>query len=268
MLTLSSCFYIMKSKFNPNVYISWMKNFLSIVNQFNLVVYTDKNSFPYIPKNYLNNTKIKIIIKEFTEFHNYQYKDAWQINHEKNLLLKEQSDWKLNMLWSEKVWFVYETQKNKYFDTEFYGWCDVGYFRNRTNDTSISLLTNWGKMNPVLEQIVRQKIIYGCINNNSGEIKYLMKLINHKNPMGLPIKEIPPTQNTISGGFFLVPRDKIEWWANTYDQKLKLYFANHYLVKDDQIILVDCIFSDIEKFHLFCEQNPQIDNWFMFQRIL
>lgn len=268
MITLSSCFYIMKSKFDPNIYISWMQNFMFIVNEFNLVIYTDKNSFPYIPRNYVNNPKIKIIIKEFTEFHNYQYKENWIANHEKNYMLKDRSCWELNMLWSEKVWFVYETYIHKYFDTEFYGWCDIGYFRNRVNDTPISLLSNWGKMTPSLEKCCRDKIIYGCINNHSGEIKYLMKLINQKNPSGLPAKEIPPTQNTISGGFFLISKEKIEWWASTYDKKLKLYFKHNYLIKDDQIILVDCIFSSLDKFHLFCEQNPQTDNWFMFQRIL
>lgn len=37
-ITFSSCFYIIKSKFNPSIYIEWMGNFLSIVNNFNLVI--------------------------------------------------------------------------------------------------------------------------------------------------------------------------------------------------------------------------------------
>jgi len=267
MLTLSSCFYIMKSKFEPTIYISWMQNFLSIVNEFYLVIYTDKNSFPYIPKKYLQNPKIKVILKELTEFYNYQYKDAWIRNHDKNYLLKDRSCWELNMLWCEKVWFVNDTHENKYFDTEFYGWCDIGYFRSRENDTPLSLLSHWGKMNPILEDCCRKKIVYGCINN-SGEVKYIMKLVNLKNPSGLPKIPIPPTQNTISGGFFIIHKEQVAWWANTFDLKLKIYFENHSLVKDDQIILVDCIFSAMDKFHLFVEQHSRLDNWFMFQRIL
>jgi hypothetical protein len=38
------------------------------------------------------------------------------------------------MLWSEKISFVKETMDNQYFNTEYYGWCDIGYFRNRSND--------------------------------------------------------------------------------------------------------------------------------------
>jgi hypothetical protein len=49
---------------------------------------------------------------------------------------------------------------------------------------------------------------------------------------------------------------------------LELYFKNNYLVKDDQIILVDCVLSNLNDFLLFRENNQGLDNWFMFQRIL
>ena len=37
LITFSSCFYIIDSKFEPTKYIEWMRNFISIVNNFNLV---------------------------------------------------------------------------------------------------------------------------------------------------------------------------------------------------------------------------------------
>jgi len=92
--------------------------------------------------------------------------------------------------------------------------------------------------------------------------------VNTKNIVGLPVKEIPPNQNSIAGGFFFLHKDKINWWSETYERTLELYFKNNYLVKDDQIILVDCILSNLDKFTLFKENNPLLDNWFMFQRFL
>ena len=80
-ITFSSCFYIIKSKFEPDIYIQWMNNLISIVNHFNLVIYTDLNSVKYI--NTTNNTKIKIIIKPIEEFYNYKYKEFWIKNHKK-----------------------------------------------------------------------------------------------------------------------------------------------------------------------------------------
>ena len=267
-ITFSSCFYIIKSKFEPRIYIEWMNNLISIVNNFNLVIYTDENSCKFININ--NNTKIKIIIKPFEKFYNFKYKDYWIENHKKNLLLNDLSCWELNMLWSEKIWFVKETIERNYFDTDFYGWCDIGYFRNRTGeylDTHTSFLSEWPKKEKILN-LNREKIVYACINNDNKYLNYIIKLINKKNTLGLPIQPIPPIQQSIAGGFFILYKDLIEWWSITYESKLELYFKNNYLVKDDQIILADCIFSNTNKFHLFRENIKHYDNWFMFQRLL
>jgi len=40
------------------------------------------------------------------------------------------------------------------------------------------------------------------------------------------------------------------------------------LIKDDQIIIADCVFSNLDKFLLVRENLYPYDNWFMFQRIL
>ena len=240
-ITLSTCFYVIKSKFDPQVYVEWMNNFLSIVNEFNLVIYTDENSKIYIDTK--NNPRIKIIVKPFEQFYNYRYKDVWIKNHERNLSLKYKIDWKVNMLWSEKIWFVKETIENAYFDTDLYGWCDIGYFRNRYNDLHTDGLSKWANQE-ALNRLDLTKIFYACINNNTDYINRLRQLINTKNEYGLPIYPIPESQVSIAGGFFILHKDKIDWWSKKYDNKLKTYFEHDYLVKDDQIILADCIFSE------------------------
>ena len=267
-VTFSSCFYIIKSKFEPAKYVEWMDNFISIVNKFNLVIYTDLNSSKYIKTN--NNPKIKIIIKPLEEFYNYKYKDYWIKNHDKNLLLNDKSSWELNMLWAEKISFVKETIDNKYFETEFYGWCDIGYFRNRVgdySDTNTSQLMNWPNPEKI-NQIKKNKIIYACINNDEVYINHLIQIIRNKNNIGLPINPIPPFQNSIAGGFFILQRKLIKWWFKAFDNTLHKYFKNNYLVKDDQIIIADCVFSNLENFEVFRESQHPYDNWFMFQRIL
>ena len=240
-----------------------MNNLISIVNNFFLVIYTDENSVKYIKTN--NNPKIKVVIKPLHNFYNYKYKEYWIENHKKNFSLNDVSGWELNMLWSEKIWFVNETFINKYFESEFYGWMDIGYFRNRPNDLHTKFLSNWGENSSILQ---KEKIIYACINNNDRYVCDLFKLINNKNKFGIPCKPIPPNQNTIAGGFFIIYRERIDWWVHTYDAKLLSYFLNNYLVKDDQIILADCIFSDIDKFLLFREKDIKYDNWFLGQRLL
>ena len=101
-----------------------------------------------------------------------------------------------------------------------------------------------------------------------GFIKFLKKLICDKNENGLLKHPIPPHINSVAGGFFILHKDKVQWWKNTYDKKLKLYLDNNRLVKDDQFIIVDCVFSDKEGNFCLCTENSQYDNWFMFQRLL
>jgi hypothetical protein len=264
-ITFSSCFYILKSKFDAEIYINWMNNFISIVNNFNLVIFTDENSYCYIDTK--GNPKIKIIIKSLDQFYNNKYKDEWIKNHDNNLLLKNAITWEVNMLWNEKIWFVNETIQKKHFDTELYGWCDIGYFRNRIIDLPTSQLSSWPCENK-LEKLNIEKIHYACINNNNLELNYLLKMVKNKNSKGLPQIPIPPRQQSIAGGFFILHKDKIDWWRETYERKLNLYFENNYLIKDDQMIILDCIFSNLDKFNLIRENNRRYDNWFLFQRYL
>jgi hypothetical protein len=239
---------------------------LSNVNNYNLVVYCDYDGFGILEK-YDTNPRIKIIVKPHNQFYTYKYRSDWILNHEKNDLLRERVDWKLNMLWSEKVFFVYETMINQHFDTEYYGWCDIGYFRGRSNDLTKVELTMWPTTDKIYG-INPNKIYYACVNNDHEYMKMLMYIINEKNEIGLPTMPIPPHQVSIAGGFFISHKEKLEWWRNTFDKKLALYFQHKYLVKDDQIIVADCILSDLENFHLCKENDIRYDNWFMFQRLL
>ena len=215
-ITFSSCFYIIKSKFEPDIYVEWMNNFISIVNNFNLIIYTDENSRKYIDTK--ENNKIKIIIKPIEQFYNYKYKTDWIENHQKNLLLNDK-------------------------------------------------LCNWANNNKIIN-LDKNKIIYACINNNNFYIDELTNIINEKDENKLPTIPIPHNQQSIAGGFFILHKDEINWWFQTFDTKLSLYFEKNVLVKDDQIILADCIFSNLDKFVLLSEKTFPYDNWFMFQRIL
>jgi hypothetical protein len=264
VITFSTCFYILKSKFDANQYCIWTENFIGIANNFNLVIYTDEYSSKFI--NTRGKSNIKVVIKPIEQFHNYKYKDYWIANHEKNDQLNKRVEWQVNMLWSEKVWFVQETVANSYFDTEYYGYCDIGYFRNRSSDLHTDFLSQWPNRDKILA-LDKTKIHYARVSNDRNYMNGLYRLVSNKNDKGLPEREIPPNQVSIAGGFFIGHKDRIDWWATTYDSKLSLYFKNNYLVKDDQIIVIDCIMSDLKQF-VTHEENTSYDNWFMFQRLL
>lgn len=267
-ITLTTCFYRLKNKFTDNHYYVWMDNMLSQVNNYYLVIYTDKETKPFLDK-YVN-ANIRIIIKPMEDFKTYLYKDKWISNHERNEELNKKVSWEVNMLWNEKIHFVHETMKNKYFDeTDFYGWCDIGYFRNRPNDMNKSELRNWAHPEKINKMITDNKCVYyAIINNNNDYINSLFNLIQNKNEVGLPKEPIPSNQCSIAGGFFIAHKNKLEEWRDYYYSRLDLYFKHDYLVKDDQIIIADCVFSSMKDFKLLSEKGYQYDNWFLFQRFL
>ncbi len=270
-ITFSSCFYIVNSKFDKDIYILWIHNLFTVIKQnkdsCNLVFYTDETALSYIKERILfePTDNIKIIIKPVSTFYTYKYKREWIRNHIHNELLIE-TNWQLNMIWSEKIAFVKDTIDKNYFHTEWYSWCDAGYFRNRSIDLPTYFLkSNWPNIT-VVNTLSKHKIGYGCVFPQS--FNDLIPIINDKNEFGLPREPIPQNQVSISGGFFIIHRNKINWWATTYYKRLELYFEHNYLVKDDQIILVDCIVNNMSNFSLCIENNPHYDAWFMFQRIL
>lgn len=266
-IVFSTAWYHFKAKFDYSTYYEWIDNFLSNVRNFYLVIYSDEASSKILEK-YQDNPRIRLVILPYTEFYQYRYQPNWIRNYEKNDLLRDCTDWKVNMLWCEKIFFVQRTVQAQYFgeNVDMYGWCDVGYFRNRYCDLPNESLRDWPHPDKI-ESLDKSKIHYGLVNRDQSFLRYLESCIMNKNEQGLPKNPILPSQTSIAGGFFICHKDRISWWAETFDTKVQLYFDNDYLIKDDQMIIVDCFFNNKNAFCLYSENNG-LDNWFMFQRIL
>ena len=104
---------------------------------------------------------------------------------------------------------------------------------------------------------------------NPNNLAFLKEIVERKNAWGLPYEPIPPQQISIAGGFFISHHSKIAGWRNLFDTKLQLYFHYDYLVKDDQIIIIDCILSEPQRFELIQEPaESKANEWFQFRRFL
>ena len=279
LITFSTCWYIVKSKFPINTYLEWISNLFSIVNNFNLVIYTDIDGFNSLKTlfqldNYIKKKdQIKIIIKPMNEFYGYIYKANWIKNHNNSQLsLHKMVDWQLNMLWCEKIHFVNETIRNNYFTTKYYGWCDIGYFRNLNAD-KLHKLKSWPSPLTLLFNFP-EKIHYGCVQDDQMKynslrddiVKHYVNNVNNNNKSisnfnPIPINKIEET--CFAGGFFILTRPLAKIYGKMFDIKLQYYFRNNFIIKDDQQIIMDCIFTNPQ---LFCLHFSS--NWFMFQEML
>jgi hypothetical protein len=258
--------------------MAWIKNLLSIVNHFNLVIYTDQTSLkviiPLLDNN--KNSRIKVVIKPIQNFNTYKYKAHWIKNHSaSHMNLHKIIDWELNMLWNEKIFFVKDAIDHKYFTTDLYGWCDIGYFRNEPGDLHTDFLIYWPKLTN--ESFTKEVIHYGRVQTN--EIIYNQLYNDIHNHYYTPLRstqsnstKLPPTnkyeENCFSGGFFILPKTMCDLYAKLYDDKLAYYFSNNYFIKDDQLIVMDIIFTHPELFYIHKEQYSVFNHWFMFQRLL
>jgi hypothetical protein len=252
------------------MYQSWIDNMLSNVNAYYLVIYTNRESQHMVSK-YADNPRIRIVIKELDELYHYKYKTNWMNNHDFNTTIQSRTCWEVNMLWAEKIWFVKQTVRDNPFGIipDWYGWCDIGYFRPYSIDPRYTVLSkeelaNWPSENK-LAALDKTKIHYGLVNDY---IIDLIKLVKNKTPSGLPETPIPPNQISIAGGFFMTTLENLDWWAETFDTRLQLYFGHQYLVKDDQMIIIDCILSNNSRFKMHRFDSIKYDNWFMFQQLL
>ena len=244
IITFSTCWYILKSKFTIDKYLNWIKNLVSIVNNFNLVIYTDHFSYKSIVHLISFNKNIKVIIKPIDDFFTYKYRDNWIINHK---------------------------QSNLYFDTPYYGWFDIGYFRNGPQDLHTFFLKSWPSNQKLLKEPFNNchYIHYGCVQNNHIIYDTLTNdIISHYN---LNLQTQPTSyynEICVAGGFFILRPEIIDCYTSLYDKKLEYYFKNNYFIKDDQMILLDIIITNPSLFYIHTEDNIRFNNWFMFQRLL
>ena len=258
-ITFSSCLYLVKNRHGYEKHLNWFRDFIRVVNRFYLVIYTGENEYDAICDEIRNlgedtRRKIKVILKPFSEFHNYKYERFWMENNARpGCKLAEVADWRLNMLWCEKTHFVRETIENQYFDTEYYGWCDVGYFRDTLSPGSAyreRIREHWPNPDKI-NRLHKDKVYYGCNISPSNLHKCYTYYAQHfQNPAkidavtGIPRDVYTPRAHMLSGGFYITGREKALWWCWRFQEMLELYITNNAVIQDDQHIIAHCVFTN------------------------
>ena len=279
MIIFATAWYIFKAKFEVTVYQKWIKNLLTNAKNVKIVIFTNVESKwviePFLQPEVNEYSKnIKMVILEIEEFYGYKYKTQWINNHTENHALNNRVEWKVNMLWNEKVAFVKRVVENNYFSLtpseeeqlSWVGWCDIGYFRGGDNNMNVYKLKEWAN-DEALNRLNVNNIYYTqiCGDDLLNQLKFIKR---SENPSTNSIIYMNPILAYIAGGFFLVNKKNIQWWYDTYYSLLKCYFTNNCLVKDDQIIIMNCIINHPERFELITEKNKYFDPWFAFGHYL
>jgi hypothetical protein len=152
----------------------------------------------------------------------------------------------------------------------YYGWCDIGYFRNRNNDLHSQYLKKWPNPKKLLNIPFNYDLIhYGCVQNNNCIFNNLANNIkSHYNKYLTSNPNMDCHDSSFAGGFFISRKDALIQYGLLYDAKLVYYFSNNYFIKDDQSIVLDIITMNPQLFYTHNENHKYFDKWFMFQRLL
>lgn len=238
---------IPKKKFSSLTYYNWIINYLRILKQTKIVIYTNSeiiiNLINEIRKGYLEYTKI--IKVNIEDLYSYKYIDYFNKDYERDM--ERYHDPLLYLIWNNKISFIYETYKKKYFETELYAWTDIGMIRN---EETFEILKNLLPLNSI-EKINKEKV-------------YLLEVEKFKEEE-LNYKEEKPykfTENRCGGGVILCSKENIEELNKNYYEMIDKFIENDIFSGKDQNILNNLYIKNKEKIELIEPKNSPFDKWF------
>jgi hypothetical protein len=120
--TIVTAFYLMKSKYNTDVYKEWISNFLKL--NMNCVLITNDRTKKWMDE-WVDLKNIHVFLFEMEEFitSKYDWKKQYDIDNEKNHTRE------LYMIWNEKINILKLAIEKNPYHTDWFLWCDMGSLR-------------------------------------------------------------------------------------------------------------------------------------------
>ena len=214
MRTIISYYYIIKSKFPPQQYISWMNNFFNI--QTNMIIFTNKYTYNLLFKN-VNRKNIIFEILEIKDFYVYKYYDYFKKDYLRDREKNRHSP-ELYMIWNNKMDFVDKSIKKNPFKSEWFCCVDIGYFRN---SLTMSRYKHWPKINKLSSDKSTLLLI----------TPFSKKEINTKKGY---LHDFSKRFSTIAGGFIIGKSESLLKWKVKYFETMEMMMKNDMFIGKDQ----------------------------------
>ena len=124
--TIVTCFYEVKnSKHSIEKYKEWIDNFL-FTNNSPIVIFCEEKYSEYL-RNTRCNKPVFIIVKPFNQLYCNKWHEYWLKDLERDN--EKYHTEEMYIIWHEKTKFVEEAIKLNPFNTYYFSWCVIGYFR-------------------------------------------------------------------------------------------------------------------------------------------
>jgi len=221
--TLVTAYYDIKSKFNKDVYLQWMRTFMKIHAP--IVLFTETNMIEYI-MSIRYDLPLQINIIPFSEIDTWKlYKDKWIEHHKMDPEMHHSPE--VYAIWAQKAFFVEKAIEENPFNTSYFFWCDIGAFRNPSIDPV------------VLHSFPRTKYLKEdtMLLMSVADMKETDKIRKEDGICGEMISHAW-NEVRLVGGLWGGGRNACLQWKKEYQQMLEKYFnANRFAGKDQQVML-------------------------------
>ena len=247
--------YNIKSKFDFSNHINWGKNLLKFIENYKLVIFTDKSTLDVL-KNELNidHPNISIIIKNLNELE-FQHDDIFLKNTDSKYFPGVDISPDLIKVWINRHLLVKNLQK--LICSSHYCYIDWGYIREDNGSNIIFDHSN----------ISNEKIYIGLIQNNNNYLQNIINKIKDFDKENIE-ETLVNMLVTVGGGFTLIPYNKVNYWYYIYKLYFNKFISENIDLKDDQTIIRQIVFDQKEKVNFNLITDYTIINWFPFINFL
>lgn len=246
--TLVTAFYPIRSKFSVEKYLEWISNFMMLKSP--IVLFTDAQFEP-IARTMRGALPIHIIVQPFEQTYMWRtYREQWNADHGRDREAHIHTP-ELYSVWANKAVWVKEAIEANPFSTEYFFWCDIGAFRDRT------LMSHFCEQFPDSARFVRDRVLFSSVERCTPD-DYEVKdgiIGNFFN------------KNRIVGGLFGGEAAACMRWLAAYESMLQRYFSCGRFAGKDQSVMISAL---LENSGLGVVIKPTIDcnEWFFLEYYL
>ena len=245
--TVVSAYFPIPSKFSPQHYLTWIKNFFENIPCY-LVFFTDEQLIPLFEEwrgKFMDRTVFVPFnfTRDATAFKRYG-SDFWK----KQLDLDEECDFhdktrkihtpELYAIWYEKKEFVLKAIEMNPFGHDKYLWADAGGFRIQEWYPKLQTFA-------LADQVPDNKM-------------FLLEI----EPFTKDPRELSLKTTTVGGGYLAAHKNVWASFSEKYDQMLEEYVAQGHFVGKDQHIFASMYLKTPDQFDLVKTDKTSLDPWF------
>ena len=131
--TIVTAYFEFPSKHSSKEYDAWMANMLSLQDA--MVIYTTADMVPKIERlraHAIDHTVVVATTLEDTRVAKRYDAAFWKAQHQMDIEIRTHKDVRLYWVWNSKNEFLKRTVDSNPFQSTFFAWVDIGYFRTNT----------------------------------------------------------------------------------------------------------------------------------------